>query len=48
MIIRIFQSSSSKVSIFNSASIAFGVGTFERYHDNPDIDHWKAAKKVLR
>ncbi|XP_049348760.1 secreted RxLR effector protein 161-like [Solanum verrucosum] len=28
--------------------ISFAVGMLERYQSNPGIDHWKAAKKVLR
>ena len=28
--------------------IAFAVGMLGRYQSNPDIDHWKAAKKVMR
>ncbi|RVW62453.1 Retrovirus-related Pol polyprotein from transposon TNT 1-94 [Vitis vinifera] len=28
--------------------IAFAVGMLERYQSNPSIDHWKAAKKVMR
>ena len=28
--------------------ISFAVGILGRYQSNPDIDHWKAAKKVLR
>ncbi|CAM8984117.1 unnamed protein product [Rhodiola kirilowii] len=28
--------------------IAYAVGVLERYQSNPGIDHWKAAKKVLR
>ena len=28
--------------------IAFVVGMLGRYQSNPSIDHWKAAKKVMR
>ena len=28
--------------------IAFVVGMLGRYQSNPGLDHWKAAKKVLR
>jgi len=28
--------------------IAFAVGVLGRYQSNPGIDHWKAAKKVMR
>lgn len=28
--------------------IAFAVGMLGRYQSNPGIDHWRAAKKVLR
>ena len=28
--------------------IAFAVGMLGRYQSNPGIDHWKAAKKVMR
>ena len=28
--------------------IAFAVGMLGRYQSNPGIEHWKAAKKVLR
>ena len=28
--------------------ISFAVGMLGRYQSNPGIDHWKAAKKVLR
>jgi hypothetical protein len=28
--------------------IAFVVGMFGRYQTDPGMDHWKAAKKVLR
>ncbi|XP_057972757.1 secreted RxLR effector protein 161-like [Malania oleifera] len=28
--------------------IAFAVGMLGRYQSNPEMDHWKAAKKVLR
>jgi len=29
-------------------NIAFAVGTLRRYQSNPGIDHWRAAKKVMR
>ena len=28
--------------------ISFAVGMLGRYQSNPGIDHWKAAKKVMR
>ena len=28
--------------------ITFAVGMLGRYQSNPEMDHWKAAKKVLR
>ena len=28
--------------------ISFGVGMLGRYQSNPGLDHWKAAKKVMR
>lgn len=28
--------------------ISFAVGILGRYQSNPGMDHWKAAKKVLR
>ena len=28
--------------------IGFAVGMLERYQSNPGLDHWKAAKKVMR
>ena len=28
--------------------ISFAVGVLGRYQSNPGIEHWKAAKKVLR
>jgi len=28
--------------------IAYAVGVLGRYQSNPGLDHWKAAKKVLR
>jgi len=28
--------------------ISFAVGMLGRYQSNPGLDHWKAAKKVLR
>ena len=29
-------------------NIAFSVGVLGRYQSNPGIDHWRAAKKVMR
>ena len=29
-------------------NIAFTVGVLGRYQSNPSIDHWRAAKKVMR
>ena len=28
--------------------LSFAVGMLSRYQSNPGIDHWKAAKKVMR
>ena len=28
--------------------IAYAVGMLGRYQSNPSIDHWRAAKKVMR
>ena len=28
--------------------ISFAVGVLGRYQSNPEMDHWKTAKKVLR
>ena len=28
--------------------ISFAVGMLGRYQNNPGMDHWKAAKKVMR
>ena len=28
--------------------IAYAVGVLERYQSNPGMDHWRAAKKVMR
>ena len=28
--------------------ISFAVGMLDRYQSNPGMDHWKAAKKVMR
>jgi len=33
---------------FTRPNISFAVGMFDKYHSNPGLDHWKAAKKVLR
>ena len=30
------------------SNIAYVVGVLGRYKSNPDIDHWKATKKVMR
>ena len=30
------------------SDISFAVGMVGRYQSNPSIDHWKAAKKVLK
>ncbi|RVW72970.1 Retrovirus-related Pol polyprotein from transposon TNT 1-94 [Vitis vinifera] len=34
--------------VFTRPDIAFAVGMLGRYQSNPGIDHWKAAKKVMR
>ena len=34
--------------IFTRPDIAYSVGVLERYQSNLGIDHWKAAKKVMR
>ena len=34
--------------VCTSPDIAFVVGILERYQSNPSIDHWKAAKKIMR
>ena len=28
--------------------IAFSVGVLRRYQNNPSLDHWRVAKKVMR
>ena len=33
---------------YTRPDIAFVVGMLRRYQSNPGIDHWKAAKKVMR
>ncbi|RVW90132.1 Retrovirus-related Pol polyprotein from transposon TNT 1-94 [Vitis vinifera] len=35
-------------SVCTRPDIAFAVGMLGRYQSNPGIDHWKAAKKVMR
>ena len=34
--------------VYTRPDIAFVVGMLGRYQSNPGLDHWKAAKKVLR
>ncbi|XP_047266247.1 secreted RxLR effector protein 161-like [Capsicum annuum] len=34
--------------IYTRPDISFAVGMLGRYQSNPRMDHWKAAKKVLR
>ena len=34
--------------VYTRPDIAFAVGMLGRYQSNPGIDHWKAAKKVMR
>ena len=34
--------------VCTSPDIAFAVGVLGRYQSNPSIDHWRAAKKVMR
>ncbi|XP_047267745.1 secreted RxLR effector protein 161-like [Capsicum annuum] len=36
------------VQICTRPGINFAVGMLGRYQSNPGMDHWKAAKKVLR
>ena len=36
------------VQVCTRLDISFAVGMLGRYQSNPGIDHWKAAKKVLR
>ncbi|RVW49817.1 Retrovirus-related Pol polyprotein from transposon TNT 1-94 [Vitis vinifera] len=36
------------VKVCTRPDIAFAVGMLGRYQSNPSIDHWKAAKKVMR
>ena len=33
--------------VYTRPDIAFAVGMLGRYQNNPGIDHWKAAKKVM-
>ncbi|RVW62246.1 Retrovirus-related Pol polyprotein from transposon TNT 1-94 [Vitis vinifera] len=34
--------------VYIRPDIAFAIGMLGRYQSNPSIDHWKAAKKVVR
>ena len=34
--------------VYTRPDIAFAVGMLGTYQNNPGIDHWKAAKKVMR
>ena len=34
--------------VYIRPDIAFAIGMLGRYQGNPSIDHWKAAKKVVR
>ena len=34
--------------VYTRPDIAFVVGMLGRYQSNPGIDHWRAAKKVMR
>ena len=34
--------------VYTRLDIAFAIGMLGRYHSNPSINHWKAAKKVMR
>ncbi|RVW95334.1 Retrovirus-related Pol polyprotein from transposon TNT 1-94 [Vitis vinifera] len=34
--------------VYTRPDIAFSIGMLGRYQSNPGIDHWKAAKKVMR
>ena len=34
--------------IYTRLEISFAVGMLGRYQSNPGLDHWKAAKKVMR
>ncbi|KAL6314801.1 hypothetical protein AAG906_027151 [Vitis piasezkii] len=43
-----FSSSGGEHLVCTRPDIAFSVGMLGRYQSNPSIDHWKAAKKVMR
>ncbi|RVX03487.1 Retrovirus-related Pol polyprotein from transposon TNT 1-94 [Vitis vinifera] len=43
-----FSSSGGEHLVCTKPDIAFFVGMLGRYQSNPGIDHWKAAKKVMR
>jgi hypothetical protein len=34
--------------VYTRPDIAFAVGMLERYQSDPGLDHWRAAKKVMR
>ena len=34
--------------VYTRPDIAYVVGVLGRYKNNPGIDHWKTAKKVMR
>ena len=34
--------------VYTRPDIAFDVGMWVRYQSNPGMDHWRAAKKILR
>ena len=34
--------------VYTRPNIAYAVGVLGRYQSNPGMDHWRAAKKVMR
>ncbi|KAL6332479.1 hypothetical protein AAG906_008509 [Vitis piasezkii] len=42
-----FSSSGGEHMVYTRPDIAFAIRMLGRYHSNPGIDHWKAAKKVM-
>ena len=43
-----FVGSLMYAQVCTRSDIAFAVGMLRRYQSNPDIDNWRAAKKVMR
>ncbi|RVX16183.1 Retrovirus-related Pol polyprotein from transposon TNT 1-94 [Vitis vinifera] len=43
-----FSSSGGEHLVCTRPDIAFSIGMLGIYHSDPGIDHWKAAKKVMR